>query len=97
MTFHKRFAIFSIRFRCDVFPCNVLLESVLTQTCVCYLFLQQTETLSSLKALQKHIDQTQLTRELEGHFHYDHKHWIHFRQVGVTGAAGSCKHICKLA
>ena len=34
MTFHKRFAIFSIRFRCDVFPCNVLLESVLTQTMV---------------------------------------------------------------
>uniref|UniRef100_A0A8C4F869 Pleckstrin homology domain-containing family G member 4B n=1 Tax=Dicentrarchus labrax TaxID=13489 RepID=A0A8C4F869_DICLA len=40
----------------------------------------QTETLSSLKALLKHIDQTQLTRDLEGTFHYDHNHWIHFRQ-----------------
>ena len=44
--------------------------------------LLQTETLSSLKALLKHIDQTQLTRDLEGTFHYDHDHWIHFRQVG---------------
>lgn len=44
----------------------------------------QNETLSSLKALLKHIDQSQLTRDLEGSFHYDHSHWIHFRQVGVT-------------
>ncbi|XP_034084055.1 pleckstrin homology domain-containing family G member 4B isoform X1 [Gymnodraco acuticeps] len=49
----------------------------------------QTETLSSLKALQKHIDHTQLTRELEGHFHYDHKHWIHFRQK-IDPFASSC-------
>ncbi|XP_028326854.1 pleckstrin homology domain-containing family G member 4B isoform X2 [Gouania willdenowi] len=40
----------------------------------------QTESLSSLKALLKHIDQTQLTRDLEGTFHYDHNHWVHFRQ-----------------
>lgn len=44
----------------------------------------QTETLTSLKALLKHVDQTQLTRDLDGTFHYDHNHWIHFRQVGVT-------------
>lgn len=46
----------------------------------------QNETLSSLKALLKHIDQSQLTRDLDGSFHYDHSHWIHFRQVGVTSA-----------
>uniref|UniRef100_A0A3Q3JQ52 CRAL-TRIO domain-containing protein n=1 Tax=Monopterus albus TaxID=43700 RepID=A0A3Q3JQ52_MONAL len=49
----------------------------------------QTETLSSLKALQKHIDQTQLTRDLEGTFHYDHSHWIHFRQK-IEPFASSC-------
>uniref|UniRef100_A0A3P8SMN8 Uncharacterized protein n=1 Tax=Amphiprion percula TaxID=161767 RepID=A0A3P8SMN8_AMPPE len=48
-----------------------------------------TETLSSLKALLKHIDQTQLTRELEGTFHYDHNHWIHFRQK-IEPFASSC-------
>ena len=56
--------------------------------CVFLLSLAQTETLSSLKALLKHIDQTQLTRNLEGTFHYDHNHWIHFRQVGVDGGGG---------
>ncbi|XP_029307972.1 pleckstrin homology domain-containing family G member 4B isoform X2 [Cottoperca gobio] len=49
----------------------------------------QTETLSSLKALLKHIDQTQLTRELEGTFHYNHSHWIHFRQK-IDPFASSC-------
>ncbi|CAN9514290.1 unnamed protein product [Ophioblennius macclurei] len=49
----------------------------------------QTETLSSLKALLKHIDQTQLTRDLEGTFHYDHSHWIHFRQK-IEPFASSC-------
>lgn len=49
----------------------------------------QTETLSSLKALLKHIDQTQLTRDLEGTFHYDHNHWIHFRQK-IDPFACSC-------
>ncbi|XP_067367342.1 pleckstrin homology domain-containing family G member 4B isoform X1 [Channa argus] len=49
----------------------------------------QTETLSSLKALLKHIDQTQLTRDLEGTFHYDHNHWILFRQK-IEPFASSC-------
>uniref|UniRef100_A0A8D3BDX3 Si:ch211-269k10.2 n=1 Tax=Scophthalmus maximus TaxID=52904 RepID=A0A8D3BDX3_SCOMX len=49
----------------------------------------QTETLSSLKALLKHIDQTQLTRALEGTFPYDHNHWIHFRQK-IEPFASSC-------
>ncbi|TKS81978.1 Pleckstrin -like proteiny domain-containing family G member 4B [Collichthys lucidus] len=49
----------------------------------------QTETLSSLKAVLKHIDQTQLTRDLEGTFHYDHNHWIHFRQK-IEPFASSC-------
>ncbi|XP_049438846.1 pleckstrin homology domain-containing family G member 4B isoform X2 [Epinephelus fuscoguttatus] len=49
----------------------------------------QTETLSSLKALLKHIDQTQLTRDLEGTFHYDHNHWINFRQK-IDSFASSC-------
>ncbi|XP_070768291.1 pleckstrin homology domain-containing family G member 4B isoform X2 [Enoplosus armatus] len=49
----------------------------------------QNETLSSLKALLKHIDQTQLTRDLEGTFHYDHSHWIHFRQK-IEPFASSC-------
>ncbi|KAM3613621.1 uncharacterized protein V6R79_002523 [Siganus canaliculatus] len=49
----------------------------------------QTETLSSLKALLKHIDQTQLTRDLDGTFQYDHNHWIHFRQK-IEPFASSC-------
>uniref|UniRef100_A0A7N8Y0Z6 Uncharacterized LOC113122097 n=1 Tax=Mastacembelus armatus TaxID=205130 RepID=A0A7N8Y0Z6_9TELE len=49
----------------------------------------QTETLSSLKALLKHIDQSQLTRDLDGTFHYDHNHWIHFRQK-IEPFASSC-------
>ncbi|XP_056300537.1 pleckstrin homology domain-containing family G member 4B isoform X3 [Pseudoliparis swirei] len=49
----------------------------------------QTETMSSLKALLKHIDQTQLTQHLEGTFHYDHSHWIHFRQK-IDSFASSC-------
>uniref|UniRef100_A0A3Q4AE02 Rho guanine nucleotide exchange factor (GEF) 40 n=1 Tax=Mola mola TaxID=94237 RepID=A0A3Q4AE02_MOLML len=48
-----------------------------------------TETLSSLKALLKHIDQTQLTQDLEGTFQYDHNHWIHFRQK-MEPFASSC-------
>ncbi|XP_041650011.1 pleckstrin homology domain-containing family G member 4B isoform X2 [Cheilinus undulatus] len=50
----------------------------------------QTETLSSLKSLLKHIDQTQLTRDLEGTFHYDHDHWIHFRQK-IEPFSSSCR------
>ncbi|XP_005934851.1 pleckstrin homology domain-containing family G member 4B isoform X2 [Haplochromis burtoni] len=49
----------------------------------------QTETVSSLKALLKYIDQTQLTRDLEGTFHYDHNHWIQFRQK-IEPFAASC-------
>ncbi|XP_072250491.1 pleckstrin homology domain-containing family G member 4B isoform X2 [Leuresthes tenuis] len=49
----------------------------------------QTETLSSLKALLKHIDPTQLTRDLEGTFSYDHNHWIGFRQK-IEPFASSC-------
>uniref|UniRef100_A0A3B5QA90 Pleckstrin homology and RhoGEF domain containing G4B n=1 Tax=Xiphophorus maculatus TaxID=8083 RepID=A0A3B5QA90_XIPMA len=49
----------------------------------------QIETLSSLKALLKHIDQTQLTRDLEGTYHYDHNHWIGFRQK-IEPFASSC-------
>ncbi|KAF6739613.1 PH domain-containing family G member 4B [Oryzias melastigma] len=49
----------------------------------------QTETVSSLKALQKHIDPTQLTRDLEGTFHYEHHHWINFRQK-IEQFASSC-------
>lgn len=43
----------------------------------------------------KHIDQSQLTRELEGTFHYNHNHWIHFRQVGVMEVAGLANIIMK--
>ncbi|XP_053083853.1 pleckstrin homology domain-containing family G member 4B isoform X2 [Pangasianodon hypophthalmus] len=38
------------------------------------------EVLTSLKALLKHIDSSQLTRDLDGTFHYDHHHYIQFRQ-----------------
>ncbi|XP_067093965.1 pleckstrin homology domain-containing family G member 4B isoform X2 [Osmerus mordax] len=49
----------------------------------------QTEILTSLKALLKHIDSSQLTRDLEGSFLYDHNHWIHFRQK-IEPFASSC-------
>ncbi|XP_054637257.1 pleckstrin homology domain-containing family G member 4B isoform X2 [Dunckerocampus dactyliophorus] len=49
----------------------------------------QTETLSSLKALLKHIEQNQLTPDLEGTFYYDHNHWILFRQK-IEPFASSC-------
>uniref|UniRef100_A0A4W5MB90 Uncharacterized protein n=1 Tax=Hucho hucho TaxID=62062 RepID=A0A4W5MB90_9TELE len=42
-----------------------------------------TELLTSLKALLKHIDSSQLTRDLDGTFAYDHDHWVTFRQVGI--------------
>ncbi|XP_058233049.1 pleckstrin homology domain-containing family G member 4B isoform X3 [Hemibagrus wyckioides] len=38
------------------------------------------EVLTSLKALLKHIDSSQLTRDLDGTFPYDHNHYIQFRQ-----------------
>ncbi|XP_077432663.1 pleckstrin homology domain-containing family G member 4B isoform X2 [Vanacampus margaritifer] len=49
----------------------------------------QTETLSSLKALLKHVEPNQLTRDLEGTFHYDHNHWMLFRQK-IEPFASSC-------
>lgn len=53
-------------------------------------FAVQTEVLSSLKALQKHIDQSQLTRDLDGSFSYDHNHWINFRQK-IEPFVSSCE------
>ncbi|GAA6066415.1 pleckstrin homology domain-containing family G member 4B-like, partial [Tachysurus ichikawai] len=38
------------------------------------------EVLTSLKALLKHIDSSQLTRDLDGTFPYNHNHYIQFRQ-----------------
>ncbi|XP_037130064.1 pleckstrin homology domain-containing family G member 4B isoform X4 [Syngnathus acus] len=49
----------------------------------------QTETLSSLKALLKHVEANQLTRDLEGTFQYDHNHWMFFRQK-IEPFASSC-------
>ncbi|XP_073667617.1 pleckstrin homology domain-containing family G member 4B isoform X1 [Paramisgurnus dabryanus] len=52
-------------------------------------FTVQCEVLTSLKALQKHIDSSQLTRDLDGTFSYDHNHYIHFRQK-IEPFAHSC-------
>ncbi|CAL8247114.1 unnamed protein product [Lota lota] len=49
----------------------------------------QNELVTSLKSLLKHIDNTQLTADLEGTFHYNHKHWLHFRQK-IEPFARSC-------
>uniref|UniRef100_A0A8C4VDF7 Pleckstrin homology and RhoGEF domain containing G4B n=1 Tax=Gopherus evgoodei TaxID=1825980 RepID=A0A8C4VDF7_9SAUR len=40
----------------------------------------QYEVLTSLKALQKHIDCTQLTAEFDGTFLYNHHDWMRFRK-----------------
>ncbi|XP_010882752.2 pleckstrin homology domain-containing family G member 4B isoform X2 [Esox lucius] len=48
-----------------------------------------TEIVTSLKALSKHIDPSQLTRDLDGTFPYDHHHWINFRQK-IEPFATSC-------
>uniref|UniRef100_A0A674J4R1 Pleckstrin homology and RhoGEF domain containing G4B n=1 Tax=Terrapene triunguis TaxID=2587831 RepID=A0A674J4R1_9SAUR len=40
----------------------------------------QYEVLTSLKALQKHIDSTQLTAEFDGTFLYNHHDWMRFRK-----------------
>uniref|UniRef100_A0A674CQ99 Uncharacterized protein n=1 Tax=Salmo trutta TaxID=8032 RepID=A0A674CQ99_SALTR len=48
-----------------------------------------TEILTSLKALLKHIDSSQLTRDLDGTFPYDHNHWVAFRQK-IEPFASSC-------
>ncbi|XP_039516812.1 pleckstrin homology domain-containing family G member 4B-like isoform X1 [Pimephales promelas] len=47
------------------------------------------EVLTSLKALQKHIDSSQLTIDFDGTFPYDHSHYIHFRQK-IEPFATSC-------
>uniref|UniRef100_A0A671LRD4 Uncharacterized protein n=1 Tax=Sinocyclocheilus anshuiensis TaxID=1608454 RepID=A0A671LRD4_9TELE len=47
------------------------------------------EVLTSLKALQKHIDSSQLTRDFDGSFPYEHSHYIHFRQK-IEAFAASC-------
>ncbi|KAL0985467.1 hypothetical protein UPYG_G00157250 [Umbra pygmaea] len=49
----------------------------------------QTEVLTSLRALLKHIDSSQLTRDLEGTFPFDHTHWTSFRQK-IEPFASSC-------
>uniref|UniRef100_A0A8C3RTZ2 Pleckstrin homology and RhoGEF domain containing G4B n=1 Tax=Chelydra serpentina TaxID=8475 RepID=A0A8C3RTZ2_CHESE len=41
----------------------------------------QYEVLTSLKALQKHIDCTQLTAEFDGTFLYNHHDWMRFRKA----------------
>uniref|UniRef100_A0A4W4F9Z1 Uncharacterized protein n=1 Tax=Electrophorus electricus TaxID=8005 RepID=A0A4W4F9Z1_ELEEL len=38
------------------------------------------EVLSSLKALQKYVDSSQLTSDLDGTFSYSHGHFVQFRQ-----------------
>ncbi|KAI1886207.1 hypothetical protein AGOR_G00211610 [Albula goreensis] len=52
-------------------------------------FTIQCELLPSLKALLKHIDSSQLTRDLEGSFSYDHTHWVQFRRK-IEPFASSC-------
>uniref|UniRef100_H2ZZ75 Pleckstrin homology and RhoGEF domain containing G4 n=1 Tax=Latimeria chalumnae TaxID=7897 RepID=H2ZZ75_LATCH len=47
----------------------------------------QMETLTSLKVLNKFIDNTQLTRDLDGTFPYSHSDWIHFYLKMNTFAA----------
>ncbi|XP_028837395.1 pleckstrin homology domain-containing family G member 4B isoform X2 [Denticeps clupeoides] len=49
----------------------------------------QCDILTALKALQKHVEPSQLTRDLEGHFFYDHSHFIQFRQK-IEPFASSC-------
>nr|XP_015213220.1 PREDICTED: pleckstrin homology domain-containing family G member 4B isoform X1 [Lepisosteus oculatus] len=49
----------------------------------------QYEPLTSLKTLYKHIDSSQLTREFDGTFLYDHNQWIQFRRK-IEPFASSC-------
>ncbi|KAJ8004826.1 hypothetical protein DPEC_G00140330 [Dallia pectoralis] len=56
----------------------------------------QTELVTSLKALSKHIDPSQLTRDLEGTFLYDHHHWINFRQKIEPFAISCSVALCSL-
>ncbi|KAG9337771.1 hypothetical protein JZ751_028270 [Albula glossodonta] len=43
----------------------------------------------TIQALLKHIDSSQLTRDLEGSFSYDHTHWVQFRRK-IEPFASSC-------
>uniref|UniRef100_A0A8C5U2P3 Uncharacterized protein n=1 Tax=Malurus cyaneus samueli TaxID=2593467 RepID=A0A8C5U2P3_9PASS len=54
-------------------------ELLLTKPCAL-----QVETLTSLKALGRHIDSSQLPPELDGAFPYCHGEWVQFFQVSVT-------------
>ncbi|KAM9436246.1 pleckstrin homology domain-containing family G member 4B isoform 2-T2 [Clarias gariepinus] len=63
-------ALYSVLFLTDK-EASVKLERELPVPC---------EVLTSLKALLKHIDSSQLTRDLDGTFTYDHHHYIQFRQ-----------------
>ncbi|XP_043116015.1 pleckstrin homology domain-containing family G member 4B isoform X2 [Puntigrus tetrazona] len=47
------------------------------------------EVLTSLKALQKHIEPSQLTGDFDGSFSYEHGHFVHFRQK-IGAFAASC-------
>lgn len=43
----------------------------------------QVETLTSLKALGRYVDSSQVTAELDGTFPYCHGEWVQFFQVSV--------------
>uniref|UniRef100_A0A8B9J3X1 Uncharacterized protein n=1 Tax=Astyanax mexicanus TaxID=7994 RepID=A0A8B9J3X1_ASTMX len=47
------------------------------------------EVVTSLKSLLKHIDSSQLTRDQDGSFPYDHNHYIQFRQK-IEQFSSSC-------
>ncbi|KAG5271526.1 hypothetical protein AALO_G00181000 [Alosa alosa] len=47
------------------------------------------ELLTSLKSLQKHVDPSQLTQDLDGTFPYDHAHYVSFREK-IEPFASSC-------
>ncbi|XP_048008116.1 pleckstrin homology domain-containing family G member 4B isoform X1 [Megalobrama amblycephala] len=72
-------ALYSVLFLVDK-DAAVKVEKDITVPC---------EVLTSLKALQKHIDSSQLTRDFDGTFPYDHSHYIHFRQK-IEPFATSC-------
>ncbi|KAK3541365.1 hypothetical protein QTP86_023084, partial [Hemibagrus guttatus] len=71
-----RFKILFIKVLFKVLSIKVLFIEVLF---IKVLFIKS-EVLTSLKALLKHIDSSQLTRDLDGTFPYDHNHYIQFRQ-----------------
>ncbi|XP_048353919.1 uncharacterized protein KIAA1755-like [Sphaerodactylus townsendi] len=48
------------------------------------------ELLSSLKALNRHVDSSQLTRALEGTFPYCHSEWVQYFQAASPEGISSC-------